>query len=151
MVGTGPVSASLLVSNFVFGHNFHKPSFLLSFKISLTTLLDPTIKSKVLLFFFLLINTLHPLAFAIAELAAAPAAPAKAPAASANGARPYPGRELKQGAPAGPDVLYLQNKLGVTPPGPFGPKTHTAVVALQKKNGLTADGIVGPLTWSKLG
>jgi murein DD-endopeptidase MepM/ murein hydrolase activator NlpD len=79
------------------------------------------------------------------------AAPAKAPAASANGARPYPGRELKRGAPAGPDVTYLQNKLGVNPPGPFGPLTHTAVVAFQKKHGLLADGIVGPLTWSKLG
>ena len=90
-------------------------------------------------------------AFRGAPTSAAPAAPAKAPAASANGARPYPGRELKQGAPAGPDVLYLQNKLGVTPPGPFGPLTHTAVVAFQKKHGLLADGIVGPLTWSKLG
>jgi len=58
---------------------------------------------------------------------------------------------LRRGAPAGPDVLYLQNKLGVTPPGPFGPKTHTAVVAFQKKHGLLADGVVGPLTWSKLG
>ena len=77
-----------------------------------------------------------------------PAAPAKP---LAPGARAYPGRELRQGQPAGPDVLYLQNKLGVNPPGPFGPKTHAAVVALQKKHGLTADGIVGPLTWSKLG
>jgi murein DD-endopeptidase MepM/ murein hydrolase activator NlpD len=66
------------------------------------------------------------------------------------GSRPYPGRLLKKGEPAGPDVLYLQNKLGVTPPGPFGPKTHAAVVALQKKHRILADGIVGPLTWSKL-
>ena len=81
----------------------------------------------------------------------APTAPAKAPAASANGSMPYPGKELRQGAPAGPDVLYLQNKLGVNPPGPFGPKTHAAVVALQKTKGLTADGIVGPKTWAALG
>lgn len=74
----------------------------------------------------------------------APAKPTKA------GSRPYPGRLLKRGEPAGPDVLYLQNKLGVNPPGPFGPKTHKAVVALQKKHKLLADGIVGPLTWSKL-
>ena len=90
-------------------------------------------------------------AFRGAPTSAAPAAPAKAPAASANGARPYPGRELRQGAPAGPDVLYLQNKLGVTPPGPFGPKTHAAVVNLQRSKGLTADGIVGPRTWAALG
>jgi murein DD-endopeptidase MepM/ murein hydrolase activator NlpD len=58
---------------------------------------------------------------------------------------------LRRGAPAGPDVLYLQNKLGVNPTGPFGPKTHAAVVAFQKKHKLKADGIVGPVFWSKLG
>ena len=77
-------------------------------------------------------------------------APASAPApvkAAPSGAKPT----LKQGAPAGPDVLYIQNKLGVNPPGPFGPKTHAAVVAFQKSKGLTADGIVGPKTWAVLG
>ena len=74
-----------------------------------------------------------------------PATPAKA------GTRAYRGRELRQGEPANADVLYLQNKLGVNPTGPFGPKTHAAVVAFQNKHGLLADGIVGPLTWSKLG
>ena len=68
-----------------------------------------------------------------------------------SGARPYPGRELRRGEPAGPDVLYLQNKLGVNPTGPFGPATHAAVIAFQKKHELLADGIVGRLTWSKLG
>jgi murein DD-endopeptidase MepM/ murein hydrolase activator NlpD len=82
---------------------------------------------------------------------AKPAAPAKPSVAPAKGSRAYRGTELKRGEPAGPDVLYLQNKLGVNPPGPFGPMTHTAVVAFQKKHGLLADGIVGPLTWSKLG
>jgi len=76
---------------------------------------------------------------------ATPAAPAKA------GTRAYPGRMLKQGEPANADVLYLQNKLGVNPTGPFGPKTHAAVVAFQASKGLTADGVVGPKTWGLLG
>ena len=76
--------------------------------------------------------------------------PAK-PANPSTGKRPYPGRQLKRGEPAGPDVLYLQTKLGVSPTGPFGPMTHAAVVAFQRKHKLLADGIVGPLTWSKLG
>ena len=80
---------------------------------------------------------------------AKPAAPAK-PAKPSSNKRPYPGRWLRRGEPAGPDVLYLQQKLGVNPPGPFGPLTHKAVVALQRKHKLLADGIVGPLTWSKL-
>jgi murein DD-endopeptidase MepM/ murein hydrolase activator NlpD len=81
---------------------------------------------------------------------AKPAAPAK-PVKPATGSRPYPGKMLRQGQPASPDIAYLQAKLGVNPPGPFGPLTHKAVVAFQKKHKLLADGIVGPLTWSKLG
>ncbi len=73
------------------------------------------------------------------------------PAKPSSNKRPYPGRLLRQGEPANADVLYLQNKLGVNPTGPFGPKTHAAVVAFQKKHGLLADGVVGSKTWSKLG
>jgi murein DD-endopeptidase MepM/ murein hydrolase activator NlpD len=79
-----------------------------------------------------------------------PAAPAK-PSKPATGSRPYPGKMLRRGQPASPDLAYMQAKLGVNPPGPFGPLTHKAVVAFQKKHKLLADGIVGPLTWSKLG
>ena len=83
----------------------------------------------------------------LANQGATPTKPAKPSSTK----RPYPGRLLRRGEPAGPDVLYLQNKLGVNPPGPFGPLTHKAVVAFQRKHKLLADGIVGPLTWSKLG
>jgi peptidoglycan hydrolase-like protein with peptidoglycan-binding domain len=82
----------------------------------------------------------------------APAAPAPVHAKTTkSGAVAYPGRYLKKGEPQTQAVVYLQNKLGVNPNGPFGPLTHAAVVAFQKKHGLKADGIVGPLTWSKLG
>jgi murein DD-endopeptidase MepM/ murein hydrolase activator NlpD len=88
-------------------------------------------------------------AFRGAPTSATPAKPSVAPAKA--GTRAYPGRFLKQGEPASADVLYLQNKLGVNPPGPFGPKTHAAVVAFQASKGLTADGVVGPKTWAALG
>lgn len=50
----------------------------------------------------------------------------------------------------GPDVTKLQQALGLTADGSFGPKTEAAVKAFQTKNGLTPDGIVGDGTWSKL-
>lgn len=82
----------------------------------------------------------------------APAAPAPVHGkVSKNGSMPYGGKLLRQGEPQTPAVVYLQDKLGVSPNGPFGPKTHAAVLAFQKKHKLKADGIVGPLTWSKLG
>jgi murein DD-endopeptidase MepM/ murein hydrolase activator NlpD len=88
-------------------------------------------------------------AFRGAPTGATPAEPSVKP--SKAGTRAYPGRMLKRGEPANADVLYLQNKLGVNPTGPFGPKTHAAVVAFQASKGLTADGIVGPKTWGLLG
>jgi murein DD-endopeptidase MepM/ murein hydrolase activator NlpD len=76
----------------------------------------------------------------LAQQGGATAAPA-APAARAT---------VKQGS-KGADVKYLQNKLGITADGDFGPKTKAAVVAFQTKNGLVADGIVGPKTWKAVG
>jgi murein DD-endopeptidase MepM/ murein hydrolase activator NlpD len=79
---------------------------------------------------------------------ATPAAPAK-PAAPAPAA-PVARREVKKGS-KGPDVVYLQQKLGISADGDFGPKTHKAVVAFQKSRGLVADGIAGPKTWAAIG
>ncbi len=50
----------------------------------------------------------------------------------------------------GEDVKTLQNALGLTTDGDFGPMTKAAVVAFQKKKGLYADGIVGKQTWTAL-
>lgn len=48
-------------------------------------------------------------------------------------------------------VKLLQEKLGVTADGDFGPVTEKALKEWQSKNGLTADGVVGEMTLSKLG
>ena len=56
---------------------------------------------------------------------------------------------LKVGS-KGEDVKKLQEKLGLSADGSFGPGTEKAVKEWQSKNGLTADGIVGDGTWGKL-
>jgi N-acetylmuramoyl-L-alanine amidase len=56
---------------------------------------------------------------------------------------------MKPQAPHG-DVKLLQQKLGISADGRFGPGTRAAVVAYQTRNGLAADGIVGPKTWASL-
>ena len=56
---------------------------------------------------------------------------------------------LKKGS-KGDDVKKLQQKLGITADGSFGPGTETAVKKWQTENGLTADGIVGDGTWNKM-
>jgi hypothetical protein len=66
-------------------------------------------------------------------------------AAAATGATP----DLQLGA-SGDAVKQLQQLLGITADGNFGPQTQAAVIAYQQANGLTADGVVGPQTWAKL-
>jgi murein DD-endopeptidase MepM/ murein hydrolase activator NlpD len=108
------------------------------------------------------LNFIEPVAFfeALARLGAVTATAANqtttaapvAPAPVHGPGTKLPSRPtLRRGAPAGPHVLYLQQKLNVNPPGPFGPLTHAAVVAFQASRGLIADGIVGPRTWAALG
>jgi putative chitinase len=56
---------------------------------------------------------------------------------------------LKNGS-SGEDVKRLQEKLGLTADGGFGPKTEAAVKNWQSANGFVADGIVNEAVWSKL-
>lgn len=51
---------------------------------------------------------------------------------------------------SGEHVQALQRKLGINPPGPFGPKTEAAVREFQRGRGMVPDGIVGPKTWVAL-
>lgn len=56
---------------------------------------------------------------------------------------------LKLGS-KGEYVKKIQEKLGLSADGSFGPGTEKAVKEWQSKNGLTADGIVGDGTWGKM-
>lgn len=64
-------------------------------------------------------------------------------------AKPHLTSNLKRGS-RGDNVKFLQEKLGITADGIFGPQTRSAVMAFQKKKGLAVDGIVGPNTWGAL-
>jgi len=50
----------------------------------------------------------------------------------------------------GSEVKEIQQLLGITVDGDFGPATQKAVIVFQQKYNLTADGIVGPITLSTL-
>lgn len=56
---------------------------------------------------------------------------------------------LRQGM-SGTQVVALQQALGITADGVFGPMTKAAVVNFQTVNGLVADGVVGPMTGAVL-
>jgi len=56
---------------------------------------------------------------------------------------------LKLGS-KGNEVKQLQEKLGLSVDGSFGPGTEKAVKEWQSSNGLKPDGIVGDGTWSKM-
>ena len=71
------------------------------------------------------------------KVPAGPAAPATLPA-------------LSQGA-TGMAVIKLQQHLGVTADGVFGPATTASVKLFQQTHHLLVDGVVGAATWSALG
>jgi putative chitinase len=50
----------------------------------------------------------------------------------------------------GEGVKIMQEALGISADGDFGPGTERALKAWQAKNGLVADGIAGPATFAKL-
>ena len=56
---------------------------------------------------------------------------------------------LRKGS-RGEGVKMMQEALGITADGAFGPGTERALKAWQAKNGLVADGIAGPKTLEKL-
>ena len=56
---------------------------------------------------------------------------------------------LKVGS-KGDDVKKLQEKLGLSADGSFGPNTEKKVKEWQSANGLKADGLVGDGTWAKM-
>lgn len=57
---------------------------------------------------------------------------------------------LKKGLKGAP-VKRMQEKLGVTADGDFGPGTEKALKAFQEANGLVVDGIAGPDTFAAMG
>jgi len=56
---------------------------------------------------------------------------------------------LRKGS-RGEGVKIMQEALGITADGAFGPGTERALKQWQAANGLTADGIAGPATFAKL-
>jgi hypothetical protein len=74
--------------------------------------------------------------------------PARKPTAK-KAAPAYPGKSLRKGS-KGDDVKLVQEKVGATPDGDFGPKTEKSVKSWQADNTACcgpSDGIVGPKTW----
>lgn len=50
----------------------------------------------------------------------------------------------------GPDVQFVQLRVGAAPDSVFGPKTKAAVERFQKEKGLPSTGVVDKITWAAL-
>ena len=77
-------------------------------------------------------------------------APALIPAAEPSVAGGAAGRQTLRRGDSGPLVIQLQQRLGLSADGSFGPRTEATVRALQRARGMVPDGIVGPKTWAAL-
>lgn len=67
--------------------------------------------------------------------------------------KPVPDRTLRLTSPymRGDDVRKVQQRLGITADGVFGPGTEAAVIEFQDANDLIPDGIVGANTKARMG
>jgi hypothetical protein len=63
---------------------------------------------------------------------------------------PAPAPSTLRAGARGPEVLKLQQALGVAADGVFGSRTTAAVREFQRKQGMRVDGIVGPVTWTAI-
>ncbi len=73
------------------------------------------------------------------------------PGATASGGATASSEVIVKRGDRGPAVRSIQQKLGLTADGVFGPLTERAVKRFQRRHSLVPDGIVGPLTRAALG
>jgi peptidoglycan hydrolase-like protein with peptidoglycan-binding domain len=73
------------------------------------------------------------------------------PGASASGGAAASSEVVVKRGDRGPAVRTIQEELGISADGVFGPQTERAVKSFQRSHGLVPDGIVGPLTRGALG
>lgn len=101
-------------------------------------------------------NLVGPLTRAALDGHQLPVAPSSTVSTTAASSDPAPAsapspRAASAPQPVGGSVVALQQALGVSADGTFGPRTEAAVRALQARHGLAVDGVVGPATWRALG
>jgi peptidoglycan hydrolase-like protein with peptidoglycan-binding domain len=94
----------------------------------------------------------HLAALLVMAVLAVAAVPALAdPGASASGGASASSEVVVKRGDRGSAVRMIQEELGITADGVFGPQTERAVKRFQRSHNLEPDGIVGPLTRGALG